>query len=47
MDKTKAPPIPDKTTSPQPKEGVEKEIERRSTSEPTFVRGTIDPPTKK
>lgn len=47
MDKTKAPPIPEKTASQQPKEGTEKQIERQSTPEPTFVRGTIDPPNKK
>lgn len=37
MDKTKRPPIPDKT-----KEG---KTERKT--DPQFIRGTIDPPTKK
>lgn len=44
MDKTKAPPIPDKTAS-QPKEGAK--TETRSPRDPQFVRGTIDPTTKK
>lgn len=40
MDKTKAPPIPDKTTAKPSKEPVKR-------SDPEFVRGTIDPTVKK
>jgi len=38
MDKTKKPPIPDKTKSKE---------EPPQKTDPQFVRGTIDPPTKK
>lgn len=49
MDKTKDAPIPERSTPPPSKEGAQKstEPERKSASEPQFVRGTIDPPTKK
>lgn len=47
MDKTKAPPIPEKTTA-APKEEPPRKVETQQQSpDPTFVRGTIDPPTKK
>ena len=40
MDKTKQSPIPDKTTTAM---AAKKPV----TSDPTFIRGTIDPTTKK
>jgi len=42
-------PLPPKTGSVEPdkKEVAPKDLDRQSTSEPMFVRGTIDPPTKK
>lgn len=45
MDKTKQPPLPDKTT--EAKEKPTKNLDKQSTRDPQFIRGTIDPPTKK
>lgn len=45
VDKTKKSPLPDRTTQADG-EPITKQAERKS-AEPRFVRGTIDPPTKK
>jgi hypothetical protein len=45
MDKSKPAPIPEKTGSAQPPQREAKTTERRD--DPTFVRGTADPTTKK
>ena len=45
MDKTKKAPLPERTPG---EKQIEKEVDqKRSASEPTYIRGTIDPPTKK
>lgn len=44
VDKAKESPLPDKTGSLK---RDEQPTEKRSTADPTYVRGTIDPPTKK
>ena len=45
MDKSKKGPLPDKTG--RPKGNHPSTDEKQSTADPQYIRGTIEPPTKK